>query len=108
LKLNEGARVILACRNLKLAEKAANLIESETKSKNVEVELLDLADLESVRNFAKRMNHRLERLDILINNAGKKVIDELVLMLYYFLYLYDRCYVSNCIYFQLITDLTQK
>jgi NAD(P)-dependent dehydrogenase (short-subunit alcohol dehydrogenase family) len=100
LKLNAGARVILACRNLKLAEKAANLIEFETKSKNVEVELLDLADLESVRNFAKRMNNRLERLDILINNAGKKV-EKLVLMLSYFLYLYDRCYVSNCYLFPL-------
>jgi NAD(P)-dependent dehydrogenase (short-subunit alcohol dehydrogenase family) len=42
----------------------------ETSSKVVEVELLDLADLSSVRSFATRINEKLDSLDILINNAG--------------------------------------
>ena len=65
--------MILACRNEKLAEVAATRIQVETKNKNVEAELLDLADLESVRCFAERMNKKLERLDILINNAGEEL-----------------------------------
>jgi NAD(P)-dependent dehydrogenase (short-subunit alcohol dehydrogenase family) len=66
----QGARVILACRNRQLAEKAAEYINSETSTKTVEVEILDLADLSSVRSFASRMNSKLDSLDILINNAG--------------------------------------
>jgi len=31
-----------------------------------------LASLESVREFAARMNEKLDRLDILINNAGSQ------------------------------------
>jgi retinol dehydrogenase-12 len=60
----------LACRNLTLAQKAADSIMLETNTNKVEVELLDLADLSSVRSFAQIMNEKLNRLDILINNAG--------------------------------------
>ena len=62
--------MISACRNKNLAEKAVASIKQETKKNNIEAELLDLADLESVRRFAGRMNANLKRLDILINNAG--------------------------------------
>jgi NAD(P)-dependent dehydrogenase (short-subunit alcohol dehydrogenase family) len=65
-----GARVILACRDLSKASKAADLIISETGNRKVEVEKLDLADLDSVRSFANSMNKNLARLDLLINNAG--------------------------------------
>ena len=65
-----GARIIMACRDLKKADEAANKIKLITGNNKIEVESLDLADLESVRNFADRINKKLTRLDLLINNAG--------------------------------------
>ncbi len=65
-----GARVILACRNKELALKAADSIILETNNNKVEVEILDLADTSSIRDFADRIYKKLNRLDILINNAG--------------------------------------
>lgn len=65
-----GARVIMACRNIKRGQKAANKIIKETDNDNIEVEYLDLADLETVRDFAQRINKKLTRLDLLVNNAG--------------------------------------
>lgn len=66
-----GAKVIMACRDLRKAEAAANKIRLETGNNKVEVEHLDMSDLDSVRKFAALMNEKLTRLDLLINNAGK-------------------------------------
>lgn len=65
-----GATVILACRDLKRAHTAAASIIEKTQNNKIEVEYLDLADLTTVREFANRMNKKLQRLDLLINNAG--------------------------------------
>lgn len=65
-----GARVILACRDLNKSLQAADEIRKKTGNGNVFVKLLDLASLESVRQFAKEINAQEDRIDILINNAG--------------------------------------
>ncbi|KAI1886012.1 hypothetical protein AGOR_G00209660 [Albula goreensis] len=65
-----GARVVMACRDLTRAEKAAADIRQSTGNGNVVVRHLDLASLYSVRQFAKEYLVTEERLDILINNAG--------------------------------------
>ena len=62
--------MILACRDLNRANTAADKIKIETNNENVEVEQLDLASLESIRNFVERFKSKHNRLDILINNAG--------------------------------------
>ena len=49
-----GAKIIMACRNLELAEKAAEEIRESTKGEIV-VKKLDLANLASVRAFAKEV-----------------------------------------------------
>lgn len=67
---SKGARVILACRNLKKAQLAAEGIQKATGNKKVFVKELDLASLKSVRNFAEEFYQSEDRLDILINNAG--------------------------------------
>ncbi|KAM9754611.1 retinol dehydrogenase 13-like [Menidia menidia] len=65
-----GARVILACRDMDRANKAAQDVRKRSGNNNVIVKKLDLASLESVRHFAKDVLASEERLDVLINNAG--------------------------------------
>ncbi|TSK31392.1 Retinol dehydrogenase 12 [Bagarius yarrelli] len=65
-----GARVVMACRDLLKAEKAAEEIRCTTGNGNVVVRHLDLASLISVRQFAQEYISTEDRLDILINNAG--------------------------------------
>jgi retinol dehydrogenase-12 len=64
------ARVIIACRNLDKANAAAEKIKKLSKNNKVQVEKLDLSDLSSVRKLAEKMNSTLNKLDLLINNAG--------------------------------------
>lgn len=70
------AHVVLACRNLSKAESAAAAIRTSTPDAQVEVRRLDLADQDSVRDFADGMLAAHPRLDLLVNNAGLMAIDE--------------------------------
>ena len=63
----------MACRDTKKAEKAAEEIRKLSFCDKVEVEYLDLADFDSVRSFVRLMYAKLNKLDILINNAGEKL-----------------------------------
>ncbi|HEY1510361.1 MAG TPA: oxidoreductase [Solirubrobacteraceae bacterium] len=65
-----GATVVIACRNTDKGEQAASSIRSAVPSAQLGVERLDLADLSSVRDFAKRVSAERDRLDLLVNNAG--------------------------------------
>ncbi|MGJ8669447.1 MAG: oxidoreductase [Oceanococcus sp.] len=60
-----GAHVIMACRNLEKAKAAADKI-----GRGVEIRQLDVADLDSVRQFAAGIQSDVPQLDLLINNAG--------------------------------------
>lgn len=59
---NAGAHVIIAVRNIQKGQNAAR-----TMTGDVEVRLLDVSDLTSVRDFATEWTGHL---DILVNNAG--------------------------------------
>lgn len=65
-----GATVVLACRNRAKAEDAALHISNLVPGATVEVELLDLSSLGSVRAFAEGELARPDPLDLLILNAG--------------------------------------
>ncbi|XP_029378203.1 retinol dehydrogenase 13-like [Echeneis naucrates] len=65
-----GARVILACRDMDRANKAAEDVRKKSRSDTVIVKKLDLASLQSVRQLAMDVLASEERLDVLINNAG--------------------------------------
>ncbi|CAH1261989.1 RDH12 [Branchiostoma lanceolatum] len=65
-----GAKIILACRDLTRAQKAADGIKEKTKNENIIVHQLNLASLASVSSFAQKINETEEQLNILINNAG--------------------------------------
>merc|ERR1711971_450345 len=59
----------MLCRDMEKAEKVAAEIRDETKG-DVICHKLDLADLASVRECAEQLGNSLEKIDILINNAG--------------------------------------
>jgi NAD(P)-dependent dehydrogenase (short-subunit alcohol dehydrogenase family) len=60
-----GARVVLAVRDEEKGRAAAASLGA-----GGEVRRVDLADLDSVREFAERMHAAYDRVDVLINNAG--------------------------------------
>ncbi|MFI1719679.1 oxidoreductase [Streptomyces sp. NPDC020489] len=64
----KGARVVLACRSEARGTEAAARLTGEAPGAQVEFGHLDLGDLSSVREFARRLPY--DRLDLLVNNAG--------------------------------------
>lgn len=73
---NEGATVVLAGRSLEKLNAAAERIRSRVPVGAVEVQVLDLASLQSVRRFATSFLERHRSLDVLVNNAGLSAIPE--------------------------------
>merc|ERR1719177_106485 len=71
-----GAKVVMLCRNIDKAEEAAEEIRKATEGKVV-VHKLDLASLASVRECAEQLGNSLEKIDILINNAGVMACPEM-------------------------------
>ncbi|MDH3259464.1 MAG: oxidoreductase [Acidimicrobiia bacterium] len=65
-----GALVIMAARNLEKARTAEQDILSGTPAASLEVRSLDLASLDSVRQFAGAVTADHPVIDILVNNAG--------------------------------------
>ncbi len=66
-----GARVVLACRSEARGAAALDRLAAEVPSADARVWRLDLGDLGSVREFARRHEReRGGRLDLLVNNAG--------------------------------------
>ena len=63
-----GAEVVVASRSTDKGEAAADEIAKETGGAKPRVLALDLGSLDSVRDFAGRLEG--ERIDLLINNAG--------------------------------------
>lgn len=66
----KGAHVVMACRNVEKAEAAAAQILNEDSTASLEIIKIDLADLSSVRKFARTFSGRYHSLNILCNNAG--------------------------------------
>ena len=65
-----GAHVVLAVRNPERGERAAGAIRERVPGASLEIRVLDLASLASVRAFAKSFLESHDRLDLLVNNAG--------------------------------------
>ena len=65
-----GGEVIIAGRNPSKGANAVARIRSRHPDASVRFELLDLADIQSVRAFGSRLRAERESLDLLINNAA--------------------------------------
>ena len=66
---SKGARVLLACRDARRGSEALTQIKAAKPDAELELILLDQADLASVRAAAERVAAE-PRLDVLVNNAG--------------------------------------
>lgn len=67
--IKDGHHVILACRNPQKAEKAKIELEHIGKGK-VELISLDLNSLEQINLSANILLEKLDKIDVLVNNAG--------------------------------------
>ena len=71
LKLaRRDAEVILACRDRRKGLAALARLKDEAPGRRVELAVVDLASLTSIRAFAEEELRRERPLDVLINNAG--------------------------------------
>lgn len=65
-----GAHVVMATRDTQRGEEAARQIIEVYPNADLEVQVLDLADLSSVRRFATAWIQDHRQINILVNNAG--------------------------------------
>jgi NAD(P)-dependent dehydrogenase (short-subunit alcohol dehydrogenase family) len=65
-----GAHVVMTARDRAKGEEAIAAIKERVPGASVELRLLDLADLDSVRAFATGLTDDKVAVDVLINNAG--------------------------------------
>jgi NAD(P)-dependent dehydrogenase (short-subunit alcohol dehydrogenase family) len=65
-----GAKIIMAVRTLSKGEEARSKILAEIPGAALEIRRIDLADLASVRDFAKGIIDDGTAVDVLVNNAG--------------------------------------
>lgn len=69
-----GARVLLGCRDQQRGETARARVREVATGAEPVVVAIDLADLDSVRSCAQRVASAVDRLDVLMNNAGVMAI----------------------------------
>lgn len=65
-----GATVILGCRDKQRGEAALAEIKAASGNQVVELMLVDLSLIQSVRSMVEEFEKKYDRLDVLINNAG--------------------------------------
>lgn len=65
-----GAKVYMACRDMKRCEEARESIVVSTKNKYVYCRQCDLSSMKSIAEFATKFKKEENKLDVLINNAG--------------------------------------
>jgi len=71
-----GAKIVMLCRNVDKAEAAADEIRKATEGQVV-VHKMDLASLDSISECTEQLGNSLEKIDILINNAGVMMCPDL-------------------------------
>jgi len=70
-----GATVVMACRSPERSSAAVEDIRASVPGARLEVQQLDLASLDSVREAAEQLRVAHDRIDLLVNNAGVMYTD---------------------------------
>ena len=65
-----GYPIIMACKNIEKAALKRTQIIQETKNSQIEIEYLNLASLQEVKNFVERIRQKQIKIGLLMNNAG--------------------------------------
>ncbi|WP_169308360.1 SDR family NAD(P)-dependent oxidoreductase [Ferrimonas aestuarii] len=65
-----GFRIIVASRNLKRGQQAVAQIKSHCPAAQIQTLTLDLANYDSIDRFSDRLQRTVDRVDLLLNNAG--------------------------------------
>lgn len=66
----QGATVVMVCRNKKRGEAALAEIKAKSGSESVDLMLCDLSLQKSIRNLVKEFKEKYDHLHVLINNAA--------------------------------------
>lgn len=66
----QGAHVVMVCRNEAKGLAAKADIEAQTGNTTIDLLLADLASQKAIRRLAETILERYERIDVLVNNAG--------------------------------------
>ncbi|MEM8895257.1 MAG: oxidoreductase [Bacteroidota bacterium] len=67
---SKGAKVVMTARNLQKGQAAIDEIKSDVPNADLDLMQLDLADLNSVKEFTAEFRSKYPQLHVLINNAG--------------------------------------
>ena len=68
--LNKDCHVIMACRNEVRGQEAYNNIIKDNPEYSLELGIVDMGELNSVRAFAANIKKKYDRIDVLIHNAA--------------------------------------
>jgi len=64
------AHIVMACRNAEKGADTRSMIVEETQNKRIDVMLVDISSMQSVREFAEAFLGNYKKLHVLVNNAG--------------------------------------
>ncbi len=62
--------IIMACRNVELANQAREEILAKNPGSSIHVESLDVSDTNSIDAFIPLIKEKYQHIDVLVNNAG--------------------------------------
>ncbi|MGL1890392.1 MAG: SDR family NAD(P)-dependent oxidoreductase [Spirochaetaceae bacterium] len=68
--LENNCHVIMACRNITRGEETYKDIMKLNADFSLELKIVDMGELNSVRAFAKSINEKYDKVDVLIHNAA--------------------------------------
>jgi NAD(P)-dependent dehydrogenase (short-subunit alcohol dehydrogenase family) len=70
LAKSQNWNIIMACRNVELANQARDEILAKNPGSNIHVEQLDVSDPKSIDAFIPLIKQKYQHIDVLVNNAG--------------------------------------
>lgn len=74
--LSKDYHVVMACRNKKSGETVMRQLKEEFPKGNIDLMLIDMGDLSSIKVFSEMFMTKYFRLDVLVHNAGVYFFDK--------------------------------